>query len=97
MNHFLDIHKTPPEELRSIIDKAQSMKTARLGRPHGAPDDDLPLAGHVVALIFEKPSTRTRVSFDVGVRQMGGTTMVLCRHRHAAWAMVRPLPTPRGC
>ncbi|WP_306113508.1 MULTISPECIES: ornithine carbamoyltransferase [unclassified Roseovarius] len=77
MNHFLDIHKTPPEELRSIIDKAQSMKTARLGRPHGAPDDDLPLAGHVVALIFEKPSTRTRVSFDVGVRQMGGTTMVL--------------------
>lgn len=77
MNHFLDIHKTKPAELRSIIDQAQSMKSARLGRPNGAPDDDLPLAGHVVALIFEKPSTRTRVSFDVGVRQMGGTTMVL--------------------
>ncbi len=77
MNHFLDIYKTPPEDLRAIIDQAQSMKTARLGRPKGTVDDDQPLAGHVVALIFEKPSTRTRVSFDVGVRQMGGTTMVL--------------------
>jgi ornithine carbamoyltransferase len=53
------------------------MKTARLGRPKGALDDDQPLAGCMVALIFEKPSTRTRVSFDVGVRQMGGQTMVL--------------------
>ncbi|MGL5009529.1 MAG: ornithine carbamoyltransferase, partial [Paracoccaceae bacterium] len=43
----------------------------------GMPDDHQPLAGHMVALIFEKPSTRTRVSFDVGVRQMGGQTMVL--------------------
>ncbi|MGB0959621.1 MAG: ornithine carbamoyltransferase, partial [Halocynthiibacter sp.] len=50
---------------------------ARGGRPKGTPDDDQPLAGHMVALIFEKPSTRTRVSFDVGVRQMGGQTMVL--------------------
>lgn len=53
------------------------MKSARNGRPKGTPDDDQPLAGHMVALIFEKPSTRTRVSFDVGVRQMGGQTMVL--------------------
>ncbi len=77
MNHFLDIHKTDPADLRTIIDQAQGMKTARLGRPRGSADDDQPLSGHVVALIFEKPSTRTRVSFDVGVRQMGGTTMVL--------------------
>jgi ornithine carbamoyltransferase len=54
-----------------------AMKTARNGRPKGTPDDDQPLAGRMVALIFEKPSTRTRVSFDVGVRQMGGETMVL--------------------
>ncbi|MBZ0124286.1 MAG: ornithine carbamoyltransferase, partial [Roseovarius sp.] len=47
------------------------------GRARGAPDDDQPLAGRMVALIFEKPSTRTRVSFDVGVRQMGGQTMLL--------------------
>jgi ornithine carbamoyltransferase len=77
MNHFLDIHKTDPADLRGMIDQSRDMKTARLGRPKGTPDDDQPLAGHMVALIFEKPSTRTRVSFDVGVRQMGGQTMVL--------------------
>ena len=77
MKHFLDINKTDPAQLRSIIDSAQTMKTARNGRPKGTPDDEQPLAGHMVALIFEKPSTRTRVSFDVGVRQMGGQTMVL--------------------
>ena len=77
MNHFLDIHTTDPEDLRGIIDNAITIKNARAGRPRGAPDDDQPLAGHMVALIFEKPSTRTRVSFDVGVRQMGGQTMLL--------------------
>jgi ornithine carbamoyltransferase len=77
MNHFLDIHKTDAAALRGMIDNAHAMKTARNGRPKGTPDDDRPLAGRMVALIFEKPSTRTRVSFDVGVRQMGGETMVL--------------------
>ena len=77
MNHFLDIHKTSTEELRGMIDHAAKMKNSRNGRPRGALDDDLPLKDHMVALIFEKPSTRTRVSFDVGVRQMGGQTMVL--------------------
>jgi len=76
MNHFLDIHKTDKAALRGILDNAHAMKAARKGRPKGAADDDQPLAGHMVALIFEKPSTRTRVSFDVGVRQMGGQTMV---------------------
>ena len=77
MNHFLDIHTTAPDALRQMIDNGRVMKDARQGRPRGAPDDEQPLAGHMVALIFEKPSTRTRVSFDVGVRQMGGQTMVL--------------------
>lgn len=77
MNHFLDIHQTDPADLRQIIDNAAAMKAARQGRPRGAPDEDQPLKDHMVALIFEKPSTRTRVSFDVGVRQMGGQTMVL--------------------
>ncbi len=77
MKHFLDVHKTSKEDLRSIMDNAHAMKAARKGRPKGTPDDQQPLAGHMVALIFEKPSTRTRVSFDVGVRQMGGQTMVL--------------------
>ncbi len=77
MNHFLDIHKTDAGDLRNMIDQASAMKQARHGRPKAAPDDEQPLAGRMVALIFEKPSTRTRVSFDVGVRQMGGQTMVL--------------------
>ncbi len=53
------------------------MKAARKDRPKGAADDEQPLDGRMVALIFEKPSTRTRVSFDIGARQMGGQTMVL--------------------
>ncbi|WP_147127369.1 ornithine carbamoyltransferase [Shimia ponticola] len=77
MNHFLDINKTDPETLRSILTQAQVTKDARQGLPKGTPDADQPLANHMVALIFEKPSTRTRTSFDVGVRQMGGQTMVL--------------------
>ncbi len=77
MKHFLDIHKTDAADLRGMIDSARAMKDARAGRPKGAPDDEQPLKNRMVALIFEKPSTRTRVSFDVGVRQMGGETMVL--------------------
>ena len=77
MSHFLDIHKTDRGALRAMLDEAQAMKTARGGRPRGALDDETPLSGRMVALIFEKPSTRTRISFDVGVRQMGGETMVL--------------------
>lgn len=77
MNHFLDIHTIAPDQLRGIIDQAAATKQARKGLPKGALDADLPLKDHMVALIFEKPSTRTRVSFDVGVRQMGGQTMVL--------------------
>jgi len=77
VNHFLDIHKTGRDDLRAMLDEARAMKTARGGRPRGAPDDTTPLSGRMVALIFEKPSTRTRISFDVGVRQMGGETMVL--------------------
>ena len=77
MSHFLDIHKTDPAQLRAILDNAAAIKSARKGRTKGALDDDAALAGHIVALIFEKPSTRTRVSFDVGVRQMGGETLLL--------------------
>jgi len=77
MPHFLDIHTTDRAALRAMIDQAHSMKTARADRPKGTADDSQPLQGRMVALIFEKPSTRTRVSFDMGVRQMGGQRMVL--------------------
>jgi len=77
MTHFLDIHKTDTKALRAILAQAKSMKQRRQGEPKGAPDADQALKDRIVALIFEKPSTRTRVSFDVGVRQLGGKTLVL--------------------
>lgn len=75
--HFLDLHQIPPEELRGILDESQRIKNARAGLPKLTPDAEQPFKDRIVALIFEKPSTRTRISFDVGVRQMGGQTMVL--------------------
>jgi ornithine carbamoyltransferase len=77
MPHFLDLDMIDAEALRGILDNAGRMKAARAGQPRGMRDAGAPLDGRVVALIFEKPSTRTRVSFDVGVRQMGGETLVL--------------------
>ena len=77
MSDFLDIHTTPKPALRDMIDAASRMKAARGDVPRGTPDVEQPLKNRMVALIFEKPSTRTRISFDLGVRQMGGQTMVL--------------------
>ncbi|MRX51490.1 ornithine carbamoyltransferase [Paracoccus sp. S-4012] len=77
MTHFLDIHTTAKSDLRAMIDAARRIKEARGDVPKGTPDRDQPLKNRMVALIFEKPSTRTRISFDLGVRQMGGETMVL--------------------
>jgi len=75
--HFLDLDRIAPEELRAILDDSTRIKTERAGWPRLKPDVDQPLKDRIVALIFEKPSTRTRISFDVGIRQMGGQTMVL--------------------
>ncbi len=77
MTHFLDLHTTSAADLRKMVAEARRMKDARHGRPKGAPDATQPLKGRMIALIFEKPSTRTRISFDVGARQMGGEVMVL--------------------
>ncbi|QPH52664.1 ornithine carbamoyltransferase [Pontivivens ytuae] len=77
MKHFLDLNKVDAPVLRDLIDDARAVKDARAGQPKGAPDAEQPLKDRMVALIFEKPSTRTRTSFDLGVRQMGGQTMVL--------------------
>lgn len=75
--HFLDLHSVAAEDLRKIIDDAKAQKAARAHLPKGAADPDPSFQGELLAMIFEKPSTRTRVSFDVGMRQLGGQALVL--------------------
>ncbi|TNE36914.1 MAG: ornithine carbamoyltransferase [Alphaproteobacteria bacterium] len=75
--HFLDLSDISAEALREILDLARRLKETRKGLPKGVPDADAPLNGRLLAMIFEKPSTRTRVSFDVGMRQLGGQTLLL--------------------
>ncbi len=75
--HFLDLHEVSAQQLRAMIDDAHAVKKARAGLPKGTKDAGRPLEGHTLATIFEFPSTRTRVSFDMGMRQLGGDTMVL--------------------
>ena len=73
MRHFIDLKDFSADTLQIMLDHAQAMKQAqRAGAGH-----EQPLAGKTVAMIFEKPSTRTRVSFEVGIVQLGGTPLVL--------------------
>ena len=75
--HVLDLSDAGTDALAAMLGDALTRKSARQGWPKGKPDDDAPLAGHVLAMVFEKNSTRTRVSFDVAMRQLGGAAIVL--------------------
>jgi ornithine carbamoyltransferase len=72
---FLDISETSTSDLRLMLGESAAMKAARQTNGRFAPGK--PLAGKVLAMIFDKPSTRTRVSFDLAMRELGGETIVL--------------------
>lgn len=75
--HFLALSDAGGDALAAMLGDAIDRKAARRSLPKGLPDPDAPLAGRVLAMVFEKSSTRTRVSFDIAIRQLGGSALVL--------------------
>ena len=74
--HFLSLSDAGPDGVAAMLADALDRKAARAGWPKGRADADAPLAGHVLACVFEKNSTRTRFSFDGAIRQLGGSAII---------------------
>jgi ornithine carbamoyltransferase len=77
VRHFLSLSDAGGDAIAAMLADALDRKQARAGWPKGRADADAPLAGRVLAMIFEKNSTRTRVSFDMAIRQLGGQSIVM--------------------
>ncbi len=75
--HFLNLTDAGGNAIAAMLGDAMDRKAARVGWPKGKPDTDLPLAGHVLGMIFEKNSTRTRTSFEMAMKQLGGDSMFM--------------------
>ena len=75
--HFLDLGDAGADAIAAMFADAIDRKAARKDWPKGKADADAPLAGRVLALVFEKNSTRTRVSFDIAMRQLGGSVLIV--------------------
>ncbi len=77
MRDFLDLAPVGGGVLRILLEEAKRRKAARTSQPKGAIDSDAPLVGRTLAMVFEKSSTRTRVSFEQAIKQLGGTALIL--------------------
>jgi ornithine carbamoyltransferase len=77
IRHFLNLSDAGGDGIAAMINDAIDRKAARAGWPKGRMDADAPLAGHTLGMIFEKNSTRTRASFEMGIKQLGGDSMFM--------------------